>query len=66
MQRLKIPVLPSIVNVALLTSIKFAGNAYTFNAWRALNGLTLQGQAPKFLRKTNKKCVHRSMPLPSV
>jgi amino acid transporter len=57
MQRLKIPVLPSIVNAALLTSVLSAGNAYTFNASRALHALALEGQAPMFLRRLNKKYV---------
>lgn len=57
MERLKIPVLPSIVNAALLTSIISAGNAYTFNASRSLHALSLEGQAPKFLRRLNKKYV---------
>jgi len=57
MQRLKIPVLPSIVNAALLTSVLSAGNAYTFNASRALHALALEGQAPMFLRRLNKKGV---------
>ncbi|KAL4884582.1 amino acid permease/ SLC12A domain-containing protein [Aspergillus karnatakaensis] len=57
MERLKIPVLPSIVNAALITTIISAGNAYTFNASRSLHALALDGQAPKFLRKLNKKGV---------
>lgn len=54
MQRLQIPVLPSIVNAALITSIISAGNAYTFNASRSLHALALDGQAPAFLRRLNK------------
>ena len=57
MQRLQIPVLPSIVNAALLTSVISAGNAYTFNASRSLHALALEGQAPMFLRRLNKKYV---------
>ncbi|KAL2813927.1 amino acid permease/ SLC12A domain-containing protein [Aspergillus cavernicola] len=57
MERLKIPVLPSIVNAALITCIFSAGNAYTFNASRSLHALALDGQAPKFLRRLNKKGV---------
>ena len=57
MERLHIPVLPSIVTAALLTSILSAGNAYTFNASRSLHALALEGQAPKFLRRLNKKGV---------
>ncbi|THZ63023.1 putative amino acid transporter [Aureobasidium pullulans] len=51
MRRLQIPVLPSIVNAALLTSIVSAGNAYTFNASRSLHALALDVQAPAFLRQ---------------
>ncbi|KAL4864670.1 amino acid permease/ SLC12A domain-containing protein [Aspergillus spectabilis] len=57
MERLKIPVLSSIVNAALITAIVSAGNAYTFNASRSLQALALDGQAPRFLRKLNKKGV---------
>ena len=57
MQRLKVPVLPSIVNAALLTTIISAGNAYVFNASRALHALALEGQAPKILRKLNRNGV---------
>lgn len=55
MTRLKIPILPDIVNAALLTTIISAGNAYTFNASRALHALALDRRAPKFLTKTNKR-----------
>ncbi|KAL2860296.1 amino acid permease/ SLC12A domain-containing protein [Aspergillus pseudodeflectus] len=57
MERLQIPVLPSIVNAALITTIVSAGNAYTFNASRSLHALALDGRAPAFLRKLNKKGV---------
>lgn len=57
MQRLQIPVLPSIVNAALLTTIVSAGNAYTFNASRSLHALALDGRAPKFLKRLNKRQV---------
>ncbi|KAJ4345390.1 uncharacterized protein N0V89_011520 [Didymosphaeria variabile] len=57
MQRLKVPVLPSIVNAALITTIISAGNAYTFNASRALHALAIEGQAPKVLRRLNKNGV---------
>ncbi|CAP85750.1 Pc20g04210 [Penicillium rubens Wisconsin 54-1255] len=57
MQRLQIPVLPSIVNAALLTTIVSAGNAYTFNASRSLHALALDGRAPKFLKRLNKRGV---------
>ncbi|KAL4969641.1 amino acid permease/ SLC12A domain-containing protein [Aspergillus stella-maris] len=57
MQRLQIPVLPSIVNAALITTIVSAGNAYTFNASRSLHALALDGRAPKILRRLNKRGV---------
>lgn len=55
MNRLKIPVLPSIVTAALLTCIVSGGNAYTFNASRSLHALALDGKAPAVLRRLNKK-----------
>lgn len=55
MERLKIPVLPSIVNAALITTIVSAGNAYMFNASRSLHALALDGQAPKIFRRLNKQ-----------
>ncbi|TYJ56746.1 hypothetical protein B9479_002516 [Cryptococcus floricola] len=54
MQRLNIPVLPSIVTAALLTTVFSAGNAYTFNASRSLHALALDGKAPAFLRIHNR------------
>ncbi|EAL20972.1 hypothetical protein CNBD5730 [Cryptococcus deneoformans B-3501A] len=57
MNRLKIPVLPSIVTAALLTCIVSGGNAYTFNASRSLHALALDGKAPAVLRRLNKKGV---------
>ncbi|KAJ4245020.1 hypothetical protein NW762_014227 [Fusarium torreyae] len=54
MTRLKIPVLPSIVTAALLTTIISAGNAYMFNASRSLHALALDGQAPAIFRRLNK------------
>ncbi|KAL3466699.1 amino acid permease/ SLC12A domain-containing protein [Aspergillus heterothallicus] len=57
MERLQVPVLPSIVNAALITTIVSAGNAYTFNASRSLHALALDGRAPRFLRKLNKNGV---------
>lgn len=55
MNRLQIPVLPSIVTAALLTCIVSGGNAYTFNASRSLHALALDGKAPAVLRRLNKK-----------
>ena len=52
-----IPVLPSIVNAALITTVVSGGNAFAFNASRSLHALALEGQAPAFLRRTNSKYV---------
>ncbi|KAF4338935.1 amino acid transporter [Fusarium beomiforme] len=57
MERLQIPVLPSIVTAVLITTIVSGGNAYTFNASRSLHALALEGQAPKFLQRLNKNGV---------
>jgi amino acid transporter len=60
MQRMRIPVLPSIVNAALITTVVSGGNAFAFNASRSLHALALEGQAPAFLRRTNSKYVNIS------
>lgn len=57
MNNLGISVLPHITNALLVTSIFSAGNAYTYYWTRSLYGLSLQGQAPKILRKCTKKGV---------
>jgi amino acid transporter len=57
MHRLQIPILPSIVTAVLITSIISAGNSFTFNASRSLHALALEGHAPKFLRRLNRKGV---------
>ncbi|KAF1983364.1 amino acid transporter-like protein [Aulographum hederae CBS 113979] len=54
MQNLGIKVLPDVTNALLVTSIFSAGNSYVYCASRSLHSLSLQGQAPKFLRKTTK------------
>lgn len=51
MRNAGISVLPSIVNAALLTSAWSAGCADLFVSSRALYGLAVRGQAPKFLTK---------------
>ena len=56
MAHLQIPVLPSIVNAALITTVISSGNAYAFNASRSLHALALDGCAPRFLQRLNKKC----------
>jgi amino acid transporter len=54
MKNLGISVLPHITNALLVTSIFSAGNAYTYYGTRSLYSLSIQGQAPKFLRKCTK------------
>ncbi|KZF19671.1 hypothetical protein L228DRAFT_270993 [Xylona heveae TC161] len=49
-----IPVLPSIINAALLTSAWSAGCADMFVSSRTLYGLACRGHGPKFLLKTRK------------
>ncbi|KAK4051335.1 hypothetical protein OIV83_002819 [Microbotryomycetes sp. JL201] len=57
MTRLKVPILPHIVNAGILTSIYSAGSAFIFNASRVLHGLAMDGHAPAFVRKTNRNGV---------
>ncbi|KAF3935837.1 hypothetical protein ABW19_dt0209770 [Dactylella cylindrospora] len=54
MQRLRISVLPHIVNALVLTSALSAGNSYVFCASRSLFGLALEGKAPRIFTRTNK------------
>lgn len=54
MQRLRIGVLPHIVNALVFTSALSAGNSYVFCASRCLFGLALEGKAPKIFTRTNK------------
>ncbi|WWC86560.1 uncharacterized protein L201_001437 [Kwoniella dendrophila CBS 6074] len=49
-----IKVLPSIFNAAILTSAWSAGNTYIYVASRTLLGLSLNGQAPRFLQRYTK------------
>lgn len=57
MHNLSIKVLPSILNVALLTSCFSAGNSYTFCSSRTLYGLAIEGKAPKIFSYCNKQGV---------
>ncbi|KAJ2897139.1 amino acid permease [Zalerion maritima] len=50
MNRLKIDVLPHIVNAMVLTAAFSAGNSYVYCASRSLYGLALEGKAPKILK----------------
>ncbi|KAJ5223653.1 Amino acid/polyamine transporter I [Penicillium chermesinum] len=49
-----IPVLPSIINAALLTSAWSAGTADLFVSTRTLYGLAARGHAPKIFLRTRK------------
>lgn len=57
MHNMGIKVLPSILNVALLTSCFSAGNSYTFCSSRTLYGLATAGRAPKVFSYCNKQGV---------
>lgn len=54
MNRLKIKVLPDIVNAMILASAFSAGNSYVYCASRSLYGLALEGKAPMILRRCTK------------
>lgn len=54
MDRLRIPVLPHIVNAMVLCAAFSAGNSYVYCASRSLYGLALDRQAPRFLTKCTK------------
>ncbi|PSR84154.1 amino acid permease/ SLC12A domain-containing protein [Coniella lustricola] len=49
-----IPILPSIINAALLTSAWSAACADLFISTRALHGLAVKGQAPRIFARTSK------------
>ncbi|KAK8168740.1 amino acid permease/ SLC12A domain-containing protein [Phyllosticta citrichinensis] len=59
MNRLGIKVLPDIVNAMVLTAAFSAGNSYVYCASRSLYGMSLEGKAPKFLRK----CTRNGVPI---
>lgn len=50
-----IPILPSIINAALLSSAWSAACADLFISTRALHGLAVRGQAPKIFARTSRK-----------
>ncbi|TYJ58458.1 hypothetical protein B9479_000665 [Cryptococcus floricola] len=54
MNRLGIPVLPSIVNALVLLSLFSTANSFTFVASRSVFSLAQQGQAPKVFLRTNR------------
>ncbi|KAH8665947.1 general amino acid permease AGP2 [Tricladium varicosporioides] len=57
MNRLKIRILPDIVNSMVLASAFSAGNSYVYCASRSLFGLALEGKAPKILTRCTKSGV---------
>lgn len=57
MNRLRIGVLPDIVNALILTACFSAGNSYVYCASRSLYGLALEGRAPRFLTRCLKNGV---------
>ncbi|KAK3491602.1 putative carnitine transport protein [Neurospora crassa] len=57
MNRLRIRVLPDIVNAMVLTAAFSAGNSYVYCASRSLYGLALEGKAPKALLKCTRSGV---------
>lgn len=59
MNRLRIQVLPDIVNAMVLTAAFSAGNSYVYCASRSLFGLALEGKAPKILTR----CTRNGVPI---
>ena len=59
MNRLKIPVLPHIVNAMVLGSAFSAGNSYAYCASRSLYGMALEGKAPKLFTR----CTRNGVPI---
>lgn len=57
MRRLKIRVLPDIVNSMVLAAAFSAGNSYVYCASRSLFGLALEGKAPKIFTRCTKNGV---------
>jgi amino acid transporter len=57
MLRLRIQVLPDIVNALILSAAFSAGNSYVYCASRSLFGLALEGKAPKIFTKCTKNGV---------
>lgn len=59
MTRLRIPVLPHIVNAMVLGSAFSAGNSYCYCASRSLYGMALEGKAPKIFTR----CTRNGVPI---
>lgn len=56
-QNVGIGTLNHIINAAVLTSAWSAGNSFLYSGSRVLYSMSLSGQAPKFLARTNKQGV---------
>ncbi|WRT66090.1 uncharacterized protein IL334_003043 [Kwoniella shivajii] len=54
MNRLGIPVLPSLVNALILISIFSTGNSFTFVASRSIYSLAQKNQAPAIFKRVNR------------
>lgn len=59
MNRLRIKVLPDIVNAMVLASAFSAGNSYVYCASRSLFGLALEGKAPRLFTR----CTRQGVPI---
>ena len=59
MNRLRIMVLPDIVNALVLSAAFSAGNSYVYCASRSLFGLALEGKAPKIFTR----CTRNGVPI---
>ena len=59
MNRLRITVLPDIVNALVLSAAFSAGNSYVYCASRSLFGLALEGKAPKLFTR----CTRNGVPI---
>jgi amino acid transporter len=57
MNRLGIPVLPSIVNALIFISVFSTGNAAVFATSRAIHALSLRGGAPAIFKRQNRNGV---------
>lgn len=62
MRRMRIPILPHIVNALVMTSVFSAGNSYMYCASRTLYGLALERKAPGIF----VKCTRSGVPMYSV
>jgi yeast amino acid transporter len=60
--RAGIKALPSVINAAVFTSALSAGNSFLFCSSRILYGLSIRGQAPRYL----SKCTSKGLPLYAV